>query len=102
MLYGIMGSLAVGLGLATWKAPRLTSVIVWALLAAIFTSSAILMTFPGAFAEKALWVALSVPFIWVALQFWTYWDRKAWRVAIGLMALTALSAAIVFTSEPMI
>ena len=102
MLYGIMGSLAVGLGLATWKAPRLVSVIVWALLAAIFASAAILITFPGPFAEKALWVALSVPFIWVAFQFWTYWDKRAWRVAAGLIAVTALSAAIVFTSDPMI
>ncbi|MGB6230970.1 MAG: hypothetical protein WBF53_12695 [Litorimonas sp.] len=90
----------VGLALASWKAPRLTSVIVWALLAAIFLTAALLMHLPGSFSEKALWLTLGVPLIWVGLQFWTYWDRKPWRVTGGLIAITVVCAVLVFTTTP--
>lgn len=91
---------AIGISLATWKAPRLTSVIFWALIAAIFLTSFLLMHLPGPFSEKALWLTLGVPIIWVGLQFWTYWDGKPWRVTGGLIAISIICAVIVFTTVP--
>ncbi|MEM9619377.1 MAG: hypothetical protein AAF936_15590 [Pseudomonadota bacterium] len=92
----------IGLALATWKAPRLTSIIFWSLVATIFFTSALLMKAPGPFPEKALWLTLAVPIIWTAFQFWTYWDGKPWRVAGGLIAIAIISGIIVFVSEPMV
>ncbi|MEM7005372.1 MAG: hypothetical protein AAF498_05780 [Pseudomonadota bacterium] len=94
--------LVIGIGLATWKAPRLTSVILWALVATIFSTAALLLIVPGPFSEKALWIALSVPFVWVAFQFWCYWDANKWRVAGGLIAVSALCGIIVFLSDPIV
>ncbi len=91
----------VCLAAATWKAPRLSSAIVWALTATIFSSAALLVHAPGPFAQKALWITLAVPVIWVGFQFWTYWDGKPWRPAAGLIAITCLCGGIVFLSEPL-
>ena len=92
----------VGLGIATWKAPRLTSVIVWSLVATIFVGAAALIALPGNFSDKALWLTLSVPLIWAGFQFWTYWEKSAWRVVIGLVGVTIIAAFFVFTMEPTI
>ncbi|MEM7730446.1 MAG: hypothetical protein AAF311_14450 [Pseudomonadota bacterium] len=100
VMVGVAGATLLCLGVATWKAPRLTSVTVWALLAAIFLTAALLMHMPGSFSEKALWATLGVPVLWVGLQFWTYWDRRAWRATAGLIALTLLCAILVFTTTP--
>lgn len=100
VIMSIGGLVVLVTGFATWKAPRLTSVILWALLATVFFSSFLLIKLPGKFSENALWLTLAVPVIWTVFQFWTYWDRKAWRVTGGLMALTVICAAIVLTSEP--
>lgn len=87
---------------STWRAPRLTSIILWSLVATIFFSSAILLKGPGPFSEKALWITIAVPLLWTAFQFWTYWDGKAWRVAAGLISISIISGAIVFLSQPTI
>lgn len=97
---GILGAIVIGLGMATWKAPRLTSVIFWSLIATIFVGAAGLLVLPGSFSDKGLWLTLAVPVIWAAFQFWTYWEEKAWRVPAGLIAISAVSAVIVFTIEP--
>jgi len=89
------------LAVAVWKAPRLTSVIVLALIAAILVSAALLLTLPGVFAEKARWLALAVPLIWVGFQTWCYADSRRWRPAIGLAALSLVSAALILTREPL-
>jgi len=102
ILIGVLLVLFAGIGLATWKAPRLTSVILWALLATIFSSAALLLVLPGPFSEKALWVALSVPLIWVAFQFWCYWDSRKWRVTGGLIAISIMSGIVVFMTEPLV
>ncbi|MEM7663463.1 MAG: hypothetical protein AAF292_14560 [Pseudomonadota bacterium] len=99
---GIAVLFLVGIAIATWKAPRLTSVIFWALIATIFFTAAMLLVLPGPFSEKALWIALSVPLVWVAFQFWCYWDAQKWRVAGGLIAVSFLSGAMVFLTEPTI
>ncbi|MEL6687018.1 MAG: hypothetical protein AAFP97_05300 [Pseudomonadota bacterium] len=96
----IGGIVFIAIGVATWKSPRLTSVILWALLAAIFTTCMLLMHLPGSFSEKALWMTLAVPLIWCGLQFWCYWDGKAWRVTGGLIALTVVGAAVTFLTTP--
>lgn len=88
------------IGFSTWKAPRLTSVVLWALMASMLLSAALLLTLPIEFKSLALWMALAVPLIWVAFQFWCYWDRRGWRVATGLVVISIVSGAIVFTTPP--
>lgn len=97
---GLSGLGVLLLGLATWKAPRLTSIIVWALLATIFFTSVIFIHGPGPLSEKGVWLTLLVPIVWTGFQFWTYWDGNPWRVAAGLIAITVICAAIIFVSEP--
>ena len=96
----LLAVLLIAAALATWKAPRLTSVILWSLTATIFTASALLLILPIYFPERALWLALAVPLIWAVLQFWCYWDRSQWRVAGGMIALTLAGGVIVFLVEP--
>lgn len=60
MALAIAYAALAGSGLATWKAPQLTSVILWALVATIFLGAALLIAFPGPFAEKAIWLSLLV------------------------------------------
>ena len=69
-------------------------------MATIFVGAAALLVLPGSFSDKALWLTLAVPLIWAGLQFWAYWERRAWRVAAGMMSLTLVSGLIVFTLEP--
>ena len=103
LVTGMIAMLALGFIIwATIRSPRLTNVLFWSLLATIGSSSAILLIAPGSFSEKALWVALSVPLIWVALQFWCYWDQQPHRVTAGLITTTLISAAIISITEPVI
>ena len=99
---GVIGVVLIGALAATVKAPRLTSILLWSLTATIFVSAALLLALPGAFSERALWLALAVPLIWAVFQFWCYWDRSAWRTAGGLIALTAVGGLIVFLLDPMV
>ena len=100
VVIGILLIIFSGLGVATWKAPRLTSVILWALVATIFVGAAALLVLPGPFSEKALWLTLATPIIWAGFQFWTYWEKRAWVVATGLLSVSAVCAVIVFLVEP--
>ncbi|MEL6827964.1 MAG: hypothetical protein AAFN91_17075 [Pseudomonadota bacterium] len=84
----------------TVHAPRLTSVIVWSLIASMMLSAALLITLPIEFRALALWMALAVSLIWVAFQFWCYWDKHGWRVASGLIVISLVSGYIVFTVPP--
>lgn len=102
VLIGVAIAVVAGVSVATWKAPRLTSIILWSLVATIFFTATLLVKGPGPFAERALWITLTVPIIWTAFQFWTYWDAKPWRVAAGLISLSAICAVIVFLSKPMV
>lgn len=99
VLIAILLVVAVGSGVATWKAPRLTSVILWALTATIMSMSVLLTWLPANFGSKALWLTLAVPVIWTAYQFWCYWDGKSWRVAGGLFAITCIGGLIIFLTD---
>lgn len=90
-----------GLGAATWKAPRLTAILGWSLLATILSSAAILLVLPVDFGQLALWLTLFVPVLWVVLQFLCYWDRSKWRMPAFLIVLSFVSAAtIAFVPPP--
>lgn len=92
----------IALAGATFKAPRLTSIVIWALTATVFSTAVLLLYVPGPFAERALWITIFVPVIWVALQFWTYWDRVFWRPAAILVLVTIICGGIIFFSDPVI
>lgn len=98
---GILIAFVTGLGAATWKAPRLTSTLVWALVAATLIVSALAMNLPGELSNKLIGLALVYPLLWAGLQFWCYWDRSKWRVAGGHIAVCALSGVIIFFSTPL-
>lgn len=100
VLIGVGLGLLAGAIVATLKAPRLTAILLWSLLATIFLTSAALLTLPGPFSEKALWLALSVPITWATLQFWCYWDGRKWRVTGTLIALTVVGALVVAMVDP--
>lgn len=84
----------------TVHAPRLTSVIIWSLIASMFLSSALLVILPIEFRALAIWMALAVSLIWVAFQFWCYWDKRGWRVATGLILISVIGGYITFTIPP--
>ncbi|MEM9054111.1 MAG: hypothetical protein AAGB16_02190, partial [Pseudomonadota bacterium] len=60
ILLAVIGLLAFG----TYKAPRLMSVLVWALIATTFLTAALLLALPGPFSEKALFMTVAVPLVW--------------------------------------
>lgn len=100
VILGIVGIVIVALGVFTWRAPRLSSVILWALVAATLLSSAILLTMPVKFSELAVWLTLVMPLIWVGFQFWCYWEKRAWRVASSLIVISVASLGVVLTTAP--
>ena len=99
VLIGILIAVLVGLAVATWKAPRLTSILIWAMVAAVLVSAAGALMAPGAVRERVLWTIMLFPVVWVALQFWCYWDQRKWRVVSGLLLMSAVSGVIVAITE---
>lgn len=118
MLVGIISGVALGfpsspsgrglfifgvvIALTAWTvaAPRLTSVILWSMIAALLGSSALSVIIPGNFLAVGIGVALAVSLIWVAFQFWCYWDKHGWRVASSLITISIISGIIAFTVPP--
>ncbi|MEM1106458.1 MAG: hypothetical protein AAGH87_08715 [Pseudomonadota bacterium] len=96
---GVLG--ALGIAVATWKAPRMTSILFWAAVATILIGSAGVMNVPGAVDSNLVWLSLSFPLVWVLLQFWCYWDASKWRVAGGMIGICVVSGIIVFASSPL-
>lgn len=81
---------------------RLLSLLLLSTLATIFSSAALLLTLPGDFAFKALWMSLAVPLMWLAFMFHAYWDEQRWRTVFIPGLSIILGAAIVFTTAPQI
>ena len=100
LLIGLAIAVVIGLGLATWRAPRLSSAVLWALVAAVLGASALLMILPPPFIDKALWLAMTFPLIWVGFQFWCYWDTRGWRVATGLILISLACGTFVLLGTP--
>ena len=102
LLIGVLIAVLILVAVSTWQAPRLTSVILWALIATIFFCSALLLKGPGPFSEKALWLTLAVPLVWMGFQFWVYWERRPWVVTSGLIAISVVCGMVVLFSEPVV
>ncbi|MEM6914570.1 MAG: hypothetical protein AAF511_11400 [Pseudomonadota bacterium] len=100
VLIGVLVMLFAGIGTATYKAPRLTSILFWSLTATVFSAAALLLIVPGPFSEVALWMSLAVPLIWAGFQFLCYWERNQWRVTALLIAVTVVGAVLVAFIEP--
>ena len=100
IVLGILVVFLVGIGVATWKAPRLTSVIWWSLLATILFSAALLLSLPFDFGQLALWLTLAVPVIWMAFMFLCYWDKSRWRVPVSLIVISIVSAVVITFVPP--
>lgn len=98
---GLIFTAVIALALATWRAPRITSILVWAMIATLLIVSAISMNLPGDVVNKLVGLALFLPLIWVGLQFWCFWDPSKWRVAGGLITICIVSGGIVAISTPL-
>jgi len=96
------GVIGFVLAFATWKAPRITSVVIWTLTAAMMLQSALAVTLPFEFRSLALWLAICMPLIWVGFQLWCFWERRSWVVASGMLAVTAVSTLVVLIAPPLI
>ena len=94
IMFSVAGVIGIGLIVATWKAPRLTSILLWSLLAALGSSLAAVSMLPDTLSSRAIWLVLGFPLIWSLLQLWCFWDGRAWRVVVGLFALIAGSVAM--------
>lgn len=97
----ILAVMFLALCVATLRAPRLTSTLVWTFIAATLIVSALAMNLPGDLTDILLGLAMLYPLLWAGLQFWCYWDRSKWRVAGGHIAASALSAVIISISTPL-
>lgn len=95
-IYGVVTALTAW----TVAAPRLTSVILWSMVAAMLISSALLVLIPGNVLAVGIGIALGVSFLWVGFQFWCYWDKHGWRVATGLISISVISGIIAFSVPP--
>lgn len=89
-------------GWATYRAPRLTSVIWWSFTATIFVSAALIILLPGELRGRLLWSAFFIPVAWVAVQFWCYWESRPGRVAVTLIAATVVGMLVVLFTEPIL
>lgn len=85
---------------ATYKAPRLTSVILWAMVASVFLSAALILVLPGDIRTRVFWFGMCLPITWVALQFWCYFDERQWRVVAGLLGIIVFGAVAVVLLAP--
>lgn len=101
-LWLLAGGTVLLLLYATYRAPRLTSALWWSFSACILGTATLIILLPGAVRDRLLWMAFSIPFIWVGLQFWCYWDSRPWRVASSLMLITIAGTAVVLLSEPIL
>lgn len=78
---------------------RAFSLLILSLLAFLFLCSAVLIGVPGEFAEKALWVTIICPIIWLGFMFACYWFGSIKWVAAGLVLVTLLCGAMVFLTD---
>lgn len=97
---GLIGALIIA-SLSTWRAPRLTSLIWWALAATLCVTAGIAMNLPGDIRENLTALVLIIPLVWVGLQFWAYWEKSKWRVATGMIGLCLISGLVILTSTPL-
>lgn len=102
ILLGILAAVALMIIVGTIKAPRLMSVLIWSFVATVLFSAAIILMWPGPLSNKLLWMALLSPIIWVALQFWCYWQGKGWRVVLAMLAISVLGALAVALVDPVL
>lgn len=101
MIIGVTLAVLIAIGAATWKAPRLTSILIWTSLATTLACTAGIMIMPGDLANNLIWLTLIFPLIWIALQFWCCWDASKRRVVCGLMSLCIVSGLLVSTIPPL-
>ncbi|MEM6536899.1 MAG: hypothetical protein AAF668_04130 [Pseudomonadota bacterium] len=98
-----IGAIFVGfVAFATWKAPRLTSILFWSLMATIPTASLIVFLAPGSFLNRVGWLAVSLPAIWVAFQFLSYWLPRPRLTALGFILISATGFAFIAATGPAI
>lgn len=91
--------LVITLGLFSWKKPRLSSIVIWAMVATVLLTSAALIVIPGEFRAKAVWLSMLVPIIWVAFQYWCYWADNQWKVLASMVAISLISIAVIFNVD---
>lgn len=78
---------------------RLFSLLILSLIAFVLLGSALLLGLPGAFAEKALWITIIGPLVWLGFMFACYWTSKIWRVAALLLLISIGGGIMVLLTD---
>ena len=102
VLISVIALATLGLGLFSWKKPRLASIVIWSLITTTLLISLTLIVLPVTFAEKAIWLSLLVPIILVGFQYWCYWAENEKRVLFTLITLSLLSGGAIVFIDPII
>lgn len=100
VLAGIGVPLLAALGYFTYRAPRLSSTILWSLVTTIFLTAAIFLAFPADRSEMALYLTVIMPLVWVGLQFLAYWDAHKWRMPAAMLGVSCLSVLVIILAGP--
>ncbi len=95
MKWAIIAIVFLGLAVATWRRPRLTSTILWSLTATVFSTSALILMMPTDLKQTLLWVSVAIPLIWLGCMFWSHWDRRPYRPALSLLTVTIIGVVLV-------
>ncbi|MEM1411591.1 MAG: hypothetical protein AAGH19_04460 [Pseudomonadota bacterium] len=96
MGYAIGGVVVLFLAWSTKRKPRLTASLVWSLTATIFGIAAFGLLLPTELTPTLLWLSLATPLVWLLFLTWAQWDGRPYRPALGMIALTLLSALVVW------
>ncbi|MEL7111134.1 MAG: hypothetical protein AAFX98_04585 [Pseudomonadota bacterium] len=100
VVLGIGGTLFLGICYGTWRNPRLWGALIWSFVATFLLSCAYISIGPGDFADRAFFTTIIMPAVWVAFQFWIYWNPGRWTVTLILLAISVVSGAIIALSPP--
>lgn len=95
LLITVLVALASAIAAATWKAPRLTSVTLWACLATLALSFAVAKHLP-ALEGRVFWTIFLIPVIWVGFQLFVYWTRHKWTAPSVFVLMTAFCGGVIF------
>ena len=96
---GMAVGVLIALAWFSWKKPRLSSIIVWSLVATVLLTSSALVIIPGKFSIKANWLSLSFPITWAVFQYLCYWADNQWKVMWSLIVISLVSAAILLSMD---
>lgn len=75
---------------------RLLSAGLLSFFATVMLGATLLLSLPGDFAERAIWLSVFIPIIWSGFMFYSYWDSRAGRAGLVLFSIIIFGGLAVF------